>query len=102
MKAVTKPASPDASAGLPAPATGTATYFDNPAIDALFNICLELGSAVWVTRDRLRVLEAILAEQGIATDAAIEAYRMPPEAAEKAREERDEFIQRLFGGLKDL
>ncbi len=78
------------------------TYFENKIIDSLMTITLELGSALWVTKDRLRVMEALLAEHGVVTAEKIDNYQSPPEAAAEALAERNLFIERLYGTLKDL
>ncbi len=78
------------------------TYFENKIIDSLMTITLELGSALWVTKDRLRVMEALLAEHGIVTAEKINQYQSPPEAAAEALAERTLFIERIYGTLKDL
>src|SRR5690349_21737281 len=58
---------------------GHPTYFENPVIDNLLNITLELGAALWVVKDRLRVVEAILEKKGILLNDEIEQYRTPPD-----------------------
>lgn len=77
-------------------------YFENPVIDSLMNICLELGAALWVTRDRLRVIEALLGEQGIATKEQIEKYKTPPEMERALMDQRNEFIARIFSSIRNL
>lgn len=58
---------------------------------------LALTREVWVLTDRMTVLEAVLAEQGIDATAAIEAYQ--PDAAMQAR--LDAKGQRLVAGVVD-
>lgn len=74
-------------------------YFDNVVIDNILDALLELSASVWAHRDRVAVMEQILAERGIDLSEAIEAHK--PDGAELARraEERDAFIERIFGSF---
>ena len=49
----------------PAPAPEPA-FFDNPAIDNLIAVTLELGAELWVQRERMRVIERLLADPQVA------------------------------------
>jgi len=51
---------------LPTPAPEPA-FFDNPAIDNLIAVTMELGAELWVQRERMRVIERLLAERGVVT-----------------------------------
>ena len=72
-------------------------FFDNPVIDNLIAVTLELGAELWVQRERMRIVERLLAEKGMVTPELIEAYTPSPEEAERSKAERDAFVQRVFG-----
>ncbi|MCS6800648.1 MAG: hypothetical protein RMM58_10105 [Chloroflexota bacterium] len=76
-------------------------YFESPVIDNLFNITLELGAALWVVKDRLRVIEELLDQKGILTTEQIERYRTPPEREREVRAKRDQFIERIYKSIRD-
>ncbi|GIW06866.1 MAG: hypothetical protein KatS3mg060_1671 [Dehalococcoidia bacterium] len=76
-------------------------YFESPVIDNLFNISLELGAALWVVKDRLRVIEELLDQKGILTTEQIERYRTPPEREREVRAKRDQFIERIYKSIRD-
>lgn len=80
---------------------GHPTYFENPVIDNLLNITLELGAALWVVKDRLRVVENILQTKGIVLNDEIEQYRTPPEQERDLRARRDAFIERIYKSIKE-
>ena len=82
----------------PAPAPEPA-FFENPAIDHLIAVTLELGAELWIQRERMRIIEKLLAANGVVTSAMIEAYR--PDDAELAasRGERDAFVNRVYGAF---
>jgi hypothetical protein len=89
---------PDSSAAPPAPAPEPA-FFDNPAIDHLIAVTLELGAELWVQRERMRVIEKLLGEKGVVTAALIEQYRPSDEELAASRGERDAFVSRIYGAF---
>ena len=40
-------------------------FFDHSVIDNLIAVTMELGAELWVQRERMRVIEQLLAEQGV-------------------------------------
>jgi len=80
----------------PVPAPQPA-FFDNPVIDNLIAVTLELGAELWVQRERMRIMERLLAEKGVVTPELIDEYTPSPEEVERSRAERDAFVQRVFG-----
>lgn len=66
--------------------------FDDPAIDALVKILLELASETWVIRARLAALEAKFG--------SVEDLIMPDEAEAALAVERDAFVRKLFSVLE--
>ncbi len=87
---------PPATAPVPAPEPA---FFDNPAIDNLIAVTLELGGEVWVLRERLRIMEQLLSTHGKVTTDMIEQYM--PSADEMARNKaaRDEFVNRVYAAF---
>ena len=83
---------------LPVPAPQPA-FFDNPAIDNLMAVTMELGAELWVQKERMRVIEKLLAERGAVTAEAIEQYSMSPEEAARVQAERDAFVRRLYAAF---
>lgn len=66
--------------------------FDDPAIDALVKMLLELASETWVTRARLAALEARVG--------SVEDLVLPPDAEARLAADRDAFVRKLFGVLE--
>lgn len=71
------------------------TYFSDPVIDNLMDTLLALAAEVWETRDRLRLLETALEEQGVEVRQRIEA-RAAELASPSLRRDCDAFVGRLF------
>ena len=74
-------------------------FFDHSVIDNLIAVTMELGAELWVQRERMRVIEQLLAEHGVVTREAIERYESSSEEQDRVRSERDAFVQRLYGLL---
>ena len=66
--------------------------FDDPAIDALVKMLLELASETWVTRARLAALEAKVG--------SVEDLVLPADAEARLAAERDAFVRKLFSVLE--
>lgn len=96
---------PAAAAAPAAPAAeerrGSPSYFDNVVIDNLMNITLELGAAVWVVKDRLRVVEELLEQRGVVTQEMIEMYRPDPSRERDLRARRDSFIDKIYKSVRE-
>jgi len=74
-------------------------YFDHVVTDNIIDALVELSAEVWTVKDRMFVLEAVLAEQGIAADALVEAW-VPDDAARAARKAaREAFITQVFASF---
>lgn len=68
----------------------------DPISERLFGMIMALTAEVWTVRDRLRLAEDALAEQGITLDQLIEARRDLPEQLEAMRADRDRFVARVL------
>lgn len=79
---------------LPTTAKGTRPkFFDDPAVDALVAMLLELARETWVTRARLAALEAHVGGD-------LEALILPPETEARLADARQAFVERLFRVLE--
>jgi hypothetical protein len=74
-------------------------FFENPAIDNLITVTLELGAELWAQRERARILELVLARRGLAVTEEIERYELTPEERAAQQGERDAFVSRLYGAF---
>ncbi len=78
------------------------TYFENPMIDALVAVTMELGAAQWVQGERLRIIEHLLTKHGAVTTEMIEKH-IPTDAERAAtKKARDEFVSRIYGAFAKL
>lgn len=82
---------------MPGFANDDPVYLNRPQHnDALFAMVMELASEMWVMRDRLAVIERLLAERGAVTAEDIETAHPEGEDARKLARERERFVTRLF------
>ena len=75
------------------------TFFADPAIDRLMGVVMALAGEVYVLRDRVRCLEAVLAEQGVVAPGALDRFQPDPAFAAAAAADRDAFVAHLMDNL---
>jgi hypothetical protein len=63
--------------------------------DRLLQVSMELAAELWVTRRRLTAIEAQLVASGTVTS----PDELPAELDPREREQRDAFVQRVFGSF---
>ena len=77
-------------------------YLRDPVLDATVRMVVELAAQLWVDRERLLTVEALLEERGLVTREAIEHYR-PSEARQAVlKAERDRFVNDVFKELRRI
>ena len=74
-------------------------FYENPVLDNLMTTVIALGSEVWTTKRRVKILESVLAQQGVSKD-LVETYVPTAEEEAEWRSERDQFIEKTYGALK--
>ncbi|MFN3591332.1 MAG: hypothetical protein ACK4TG_04005 [Thermaurantiacus sp.] len=78
-------------------------FFDDPAIDTLMAMFLDLAQEQWVTRARLAALEHWAAhEVTVARSPWSDDYRLPPEAEAQLAEERAAFVRRIMAPIEQV
>ena len=70
-------------------------------LDAVMTAVVALGSELWTAKRRMKVVERLLAEQGVSQE-DIESYQPTREETAQWNADRDLFISALFGHLTDL
>lgn len=75
------------------------TYMENPHIDNLMSVVVNLGSEFWTMKRRLLVLEKLLDESQVVDRETVEAYMPNEMERERWAKERDDFIDRTFSVL---
>ena len=71
------------------------TFFDDPALDRAFGVVMALAQEVWVLRDRVKAMEAQLAERGV-----LDSKKLGEEPATDERAaEREAFVNHLMQHL---
>lgn len=74
------------------------TFFEDEALDRAFGVVMALASEVYVLRDRVQALEALLMDNGVIAKGALDAE---PDAAALAAtsDDRDAFVAHLMQNL---
>lgn len=75
-------------------------FLDDPVLDDLVEVCMQLGGELWATRARLARLERLLEVDGRPVSELLEeqAGGEEPDRQEWVAE-RDRFVSRIFGVL---
>ncbi len=74
-------------------------YFDSVVTDNMLDALVELAAEVWTVKDRMMVLETVLADKGIDAAALVEAH-VPDDASRAARKAaREAFIASVFASF---
>lgn len=75
-----------------------AVFLGNPVLDNMMASLIALGTEVWSSKRRMKVLEALLTEKGI-TKEMIEQYTPSKEQEIAWRNDRDRFIDMTYSPL---
>lgn len=71
-------------------------FFEDPGIDQLFTMVLELAAEVSALRDRFYVAEKVAAQRGFALNEQIERWSPSPQEREAMATMRDDLLKRMF------
>ncbi len=77
------------------------TFFDDPAVDHLMTMVLELSTELSVVYSRLDTLERVLEDANLINRAGLETYAPSPEAEAERAEWRALFLDRLFRTIRE-
>jgi hypothetical protein len=77
----------------------TYTFLQDPVVDALVEVVVELGAETWITRRRMLVLERVMASRGLLTSELIETYTPSAEDEALWRQERDRMLKSVYAAL---
>jgi len=77
----------------------TYTFLQDPVVDALVEVVVELGAETWITRRRMLVLERVMASKGLLSPDLIETYTPSPEDEALWRQERDRMLKSVYAAL---
>ena len=74
-------------------------FFTQDGVDQLVSISLELAAELWTVRERLYVLECVMAEEGIPLRDKIEAYELNETERSELAETRTRMLNEIFRTL---
>lgn len=74
-------------------------FFDDPAVDSMMTILLELMSDHWAVRERLYALERLLEKKGAIRKGAVESWTWSKDDQEKLAARQQQFLQDVFRTL---
>lgn len=74
-------------------------FFNQDGVDQLVSISLELATELWTVRERLYVLESVMAKEGVSVRDKIEAYQLSPSERSELAEIRSRMLNEIFRTL---
>jgi hypothetical protein len=72
-------------------------YLESKELDAIVRMNTELLSELWILRDRVTVLEHLLAQKNVVQRSEIDAFAPSGELAEELERERAKLVERVVG-----
>jgi len=75
------------------------TFFADPAIDRVLGVAMTLAAEVWVLRDRVRALEALLTARGQLEPGALDGYVPTADEEAATAKDREAFVAALMENL---
>ncbi len=74
-------------------------FFEQAGIDQMLSMVLEIAAELWVVRERLFVVEAVLQSQGIAVPEMVEAFVPSAEQQATLARMRADMTAQMFRSL---
>ena len=79
--------------------TDQAVFLGNPHIDNLMTVVIALGAEIWSDRQRLRIVEKLMAAKGKVTPEMVEQYVPSEEEKASWQNEREAMVKRVYAVL---
>jgi hypothetical protein len=71
-------------------------YFDDPAVDRLLQMLLELAAELWAVKDWQFVVNRLLEQRGVVTLDEVQHYQPTAEDQQVLAVEREKFVRRFI------
>jgi hypothetical protein len=79
---------------------GRKTFFDDPAIDQVLSMLLELLQEHWVLRERVLSLETLMAQNGAVTAEQLDAFEPDDALAAEWDADRAALVARVLASIE--
>jgi len=76
------------------------TFFEDPALDRALAMVMTLAAELYVTRDRLRVMETVLVERGVLESDELERFEVPETERADWDSDRDAFVKAIMENVR--
>jgi hypothetical protein len=76
-------------------------YLDNPLLDRMMSVILDLATQLYVVQDRLALLESALEEKQVVSRRQLDDWQPTPEQQLELRRRRDEFVSSILHSLAE-
>ena len=72
------------------------TFFDDPANDRIVAMMMSMVTEMWVMRERLDTVEALVEQKGLFLEEELERFEPDAQRAEARERMRQELLDRIF------
>lgn len=81
---------------------GRKAFFDDPDVDRLLAMLTRLLEEHWALRERVGLLEALLAEKGVIADDALETFQPSATLEAQLDQQSAELIRAVMGAARNI
>jgi len=74
-------------------------WLEDPIQDRIMQVVVQVARELYITKDRLQVIERLIDERGVISRADIESYEASAEDDDEFAATRDEFIANILAPL---
>lgn len=74
-------------------------FTSDPVLDAVAHVVFEIAAELWTVKNRLRLVESVLEEEGRSISEVLEGKYAQNPSLIRDDEGRDRFVERVFGAF---
>ena len=73
----------------------------DPILDKIFRVLIQVAGELYVTKNRLKMIENYMKENGLIVNDDFENYQLASNELEEIEKERDKFIETILAPIVD-
>ncbi len=73
----------------------------DPMLDKVFRVLIQVAGELYVTKNRLKMIENYMEENGLIVNDDFENYQLASNELEEIEKERDKFIETILAPIVD-
>jgi len=77
------------------------SWLGDPMLDKVFRVLIQVAGELYVTKNRLKMIENYMKENGVIVNDDFEDYKLANNELEEIEKQRDRFIETILGPIVD-